>query len=119
MGGYRPDDEWALTDESGNRIDGGWKLIVAFIGVLIALIVVGELGHVPLSVFVGVGILVVIPALCIWKIISGLWTGVVTVRHGSYSRANEPVYYWTLMAMFVGLPAWISYMVVLIVAHGR
>jgi protein-S-isoprenylcysteine O-methyltransferase Ste14 len=119
MAGYRPDDEWALTDESGNRFDGGWKIIVGFVGIFIALLVIGELGHVPLGILVGISILVGIPALCVWKIVSGLRTGVVSVRRGSYSRAEHPFYYWTLMAMFVGLPVWLFYLLVLVVHHAR
>ena len=61
MAGYRPDDEWALTDESGNRIDGGWKVILAFVGLFIALVLIGELGHVPLVVLVGIAISVGTP----------------------------------------------------------
>jgi hypothetical protein len=114
VAGYRPDDEWAITDESGNRIDGGWKLLAAFVGIIIALILIGELGHIPLGVFVGIAIFVGIPALCIWKLVSGLRTGIVNVRNGSYSRAEHPFYYWTLMAMFVGLPASLLYLVVLV-----
>jgi hypothetical protein len=119
MAGYRPDDEWAVTDESGNRIDGGWKIIVGFFGVLIAVILIGELAHVPLGVFVGIGIFVCIPALAMWKIVSGLRTGVGSVRHGSYSRNEHPFYYWTLMAMFAGLPAFLFYLLVLVMRHGH
>lgn len=119
MAGYRPDDEWALTDESGNRIDGGWKVIVGFLGVVIALILLGEVFHIPLGVFVGIGIFVGLPALSIWKIVSGLRTGVVSVRHGSYSRYDNPFFYWALMGMFAGLPAWLFYLLVLVICHNH
>jgi hypothetical protein len=119
LAGYRPDDDWAVMDASGNRIDGGWKVIVAFLGVLIALVVIGDLAHVPLGVFVGIGIFVLIPALCIWKIVSGLRTGMVSVRRGSYSRAESPFIYWTLMAMFVALPTWLVGLMILVLRHGH
>lgn len=119
MAGYRPDDEWGLTDESGNRVDGGWKIIVGLVGVLIALILIGEVAHVTLGVFVGIGIFVGIPAVCTRKIVSGLRTGVVSVRHGSYSRNEHPFFYWTLMAIFAGLPAWLFYLLVLIMRPGH
>jgi hypothetical protein len=119
MAGYRPDDEWALTDESGERIDGGWKVILAVLGVLIAAIVIGELAGISIGVFVAIGIFVGMPALCIWKIVTGLRAGVVSVRYGSYSRAEHPIYYWTLMAVFAALAVWLVGLIILIGLHGQ
>jgi hypothetical protein len=103
MPGYRPDDDWSQTNEAGEPITGGWKLFVAFFGVLIAAVVVGDLRHIPLGAFVGIGIFVGLPAFSIWKIVVGLRSGVVSVRRGSYARAEDPFWYWTLIATFAGL----------------
>jgi len=119
VAGYRPDDEWAVTDESGERIDAGWKVILAVVVVLIAAILIGELAQIPLQIFVGLGLFVGLPALCLWKIMSGLRTGVVSVRNGSYSRAEHPFWYWTLMALFVSLAACLVGTLILIALHGH
>lgn len=119
MSGYRPDDEWADTDESGHRITGGWKLIAAFLGALVALALIAKLSGVPLWVFLGIAVFVAVPALCVWKIIAGLRTGVVNVRNGSYSRAQHPFWYWMLMAVFAGLAAWLLGLFILVALHAR
>ena len=119
MPGYRPEDEWAVTDESGERITGGWKIIAAFLTALIALALIAKLGGVPIGVLVAIAVFVGLPAFCVWKIITGLRRGVVTVRNGSYSRADQPVWYWTLMALFAGLAAWLLSLLVLVVLHAH
>jgi hypothetical protein len=119
MAGYRPDDDWALTTESGEPTSGGWKITVAFLGVLIAAILIGKLGHVPLWAFVGIAVFIGVPALCIWKIILGLRTGIVAVRHGSYSRAEHPFRYWMLMVLLAALTAWLLGLVTVVVFHGH
>jgi len=119
MPGYRPEDEWAVTDESGERITGGWKVIVAFMGVLIALALIAKLAHVPAWVFVAIAFFVGLPTFCIWKIITGLRSGVVSVRNGSYSRAEHPFWYWASIAMLAGLAAWLLGMLTLVALHAH
>ena len=119
MSGYRPEDEWAVTDESGERITGGWKLIVAFMGILIALAVIAKLAAVPVWACVAIAFIVGLPAFCIWKIIVGLRTGVVSVRDRSYSRADHPFRYWTAIAMLAGLAAWLPGLLIFVVLHAH
>jgi len=45
-----------------------------------------------------------------WFIISGLRTGVVRARFGSYSRTDDPAWYWGCLALYAGLIAWFSYL---------
>ena len=117
MAGYRPDDDWSQTNEKGETIRGGWKIIVAFMGVLIAALLIGVLGHVSIWPFVATGIFVGLPTFCVWKIITGLRTGIVGVRFGSYSRTEHPFHYWSLMTMFAAMAAWLLGLIILVVLH--
>lgn len=114
MPGYRPEDEWAVTDETGERITGGWKLIIAFMAVLVVLVLIAKLAAVPVWVFAAIAAFVGLPAFCIWKIIKGLRTGFVSVRNGSYSRAEHPFWYWTLIAVLAALAAWLPGLLILV-----
>lgn len=49
----------------------------------------------------------VLPA---WMVIEGFATGVVRVRGGRCARSERPVWFWTVMAMYLGLIAWFAYL---------
>jgi hypothetical protein len=119
MPGYRPEDEWAVTDETGERMTGGWKLIVVLVVALVAVALVAKFAAVPVWVFAALAAFVGLPTFCIWKIIAGLRTGVVRVRNGSYSRGEDPFWYWTLIALLAGLAAWLPGLLILVALHAH
>jgi len=57
-----------------------------------------------------------IPAICLYFAIEGLHSGVVRVKLDSYSRTNDPGWFWACIAMYCGLAAFIFYLTGLVVA---
>ena len=55
-------------------------------------------------------IFLLISALPAWLAIDGLNTGVVRMQSGSYSRADEPAWFWSVIAMYGGVVAWCLYL---------
>ena len=45
-------------------------------------------------------LLLLVPLLLGWLIVDGLRNGVVRMRGGSYSRSDEPAWYWTVIAVY-------------------
>jgi hypothetical protein len=110
MAGYRPDDDWAVTTESDEPMSGGWKVIVAFFGIFVPVIVVGELAHVPLWLFVGTALAVA--TFLVWQVIYCLRMGVVGVRFGGDAhRDNQPIAYWMGIAMLAFAASFSIYVV--------
>ncbi|MBC2669013.1 hypothetical protein ACFOON_08575 [Novosphingobium piscinae] len=51
-----------------------------------------------------------IPTLFAWMILEGLRKGVVRARNGSYSKVEEPIYFWLCICMYAALIAWYVYL---------
>jgi hypothetical protein len=51
-----------------------------------------------------------IPAVCLYFAVQGLRSGVVRVKMGSYSRTDDPKWFWACIAIYCGLAAFIFYL---------
>ena len=82
MSGYRLDDDWSQsTTETGEPMSGSWRVIVAFAGVVAAVILVGTIGHFPLG-----------RTLCLFIAVALFWTSALSVlalRRGIRQRYFE------------------------------
>jgi hypothetical protein len=54
--------------------------------------------------------------VCLYLAIGGLRSGVVRAKLGSYSRTDDPGWFWACIAMYCGLAAFVFYLTTLIVA---
>jgi hypothetical protein len=61
---------------------------------------------------VAVAALLSIPAICLWLLVEGLRNGVVRTRLGSYSRADEAIWFWSCIALYAAVAAWTAYVLV-------
>lgn len=50
----------------------------------------------------GIAALLGIIGLCCWLVIDALRSGVVRARGGSYSRLEDPAWFWVVVALYVG-----------------
>jgi hypothetical protein len=62
-------------------------------------------------VLVGIAALVGIVGLCCWLVTDALQSGVVRARGGSYSRSEDPAWFWAMLALYVGMAAMVIYTV--------
>lgn len=51
-----------------------------------------------------------VPVVCLYFAIEGLRSGVVRVKLGSYSRTDNPGWFWACIAMYCGLTAFVLYL---------
>ena len=114
MAGYRPDDDWpAVTDDSGNPMSGGWKLIVAFVGILFLVMVIGRLAHGAAWFVVGAASAAATFLACF--LVYCLRMGVVGSRSGNVRRENQPIAYWMGIAALALLASFSIYILWLLV----
>jgi len=71
--------------------------------------------HIPVMTDLAGGIFAIIiwcavPTVCAWFVIDGLRNGVVRVKLGSYSRADNPGWFWACITMYAALIAWFLYL---------
>lgn len=50
-------------------------------------------------------VLLIVPALMGWLIVDGIRSGVVRMRGGSYSREEEPRWFWAMIAVYAAVIA--------------
>ena len=92
MAGYRPDDDWAATNESDKPTSAYFKFVAALGLIVVAAIVIGNLAHPPLWLFLGIALAV--PSFFLCLLIYCLRMGVVAVRGGDVDRDDHPIAYW-------------------------
>ena len=63
-----------------------------------------------LTAILGIIVWFAIPLMCIWASVEGLRNGVVRARGGSYSRAENPIWFWLCICMYLGLACWVIYL---------
>ena len=42
-----------------------------------------------------------VPLLLVWIVVSGLRTGIIRGRGGPISRADDPIFFWILIALYI------------------
>jgi hypothetical protein len=52
------------------------------------------------------------PALCVWLVFDGLRNGVVRAKGGTYSRIENPKWYWACISLYTGLIIWFGYLTI-------
>jgi len=68
MSGYQRDEDWSQpTTETGEPMSGSWRVIVAFAGVVGAVILVGVVGHFPFG-----------RTLCLFAAVALFWTSALS-----------------------------------------
>lgn len=65
--------------------------------------------HAILGVF-AIAVWLAVPTVCAWFLVDGLRKGVVRAKLGSYSRSDDPIWYWGCLAMYGGLIVWFLYL---------
>lgn len=59
-----------------------------------------------------------VPLLLVWIVANGLRTGVIRSRGGPVARADHPVLYWLLIALYLGCIAMFIYFFGRVAIHG-